>query len=183
MADLFISAYTLTPHVSTGDWTTVNDKFDSTQPGNNAKTMLGASFLVIDSSGRLKRIRYVRYNSTANPAAPTAPGPVYWTDAAHTTVSGRMSEGLSTKANSIAGYLVNLSYTNGNFIFIQTAGFLSQALVAASTALDDVQIGATGDFTSARIASGAAITQVPASIALGAVSGGKADVFVDVDTL
>jgi hypothetical protein len=108
---------------------------------------------------------------------------VYWTDAAHTTVSGRMAEGLSTKANSIAGYLVNLSYTNGNFIFIQTAGFLAQALVAASTALDDVQIGASGDFTCARIASGAAITQVPASIALGAVASSKADVFVDVDTL
>jgi hypothetical protein len=50
-ADLFISAYTVTPHVTTGDWTTVNDRFDSTQPGNNAKTMLGASFLVVDSAG------------------------------------------------------------------------------------------------------------------------------------
>ena len=171
----------LTPQISTGDWSTVNDKFDATQPNNGAKNPLGAAYNVVDSTNRLKKIRYVRYNSTANPAAPAGPAPVYWTDNGRTTVSGVLTEAFTGKANFVAGYLVNLNFTNGNYIFIQTGGYLTGAVVAAATAIDDYQIGAAGNFTPARVATGTAATQVILSVALAAVAGGKADVYVEID--
>lgn len=181
MADnVFSAPYTV--QITTGDWTTVNDKFDATQPNNFAKNVLGTKIYVIDSTGRIKILRYVRYNSAVNPAAPAAPAPVYWTDNGHTTVSGRSQEGFTGLVSSVAGYLVNLAFTNGNFIFIQTGGFLPAAVAPAAGVADDWNIGAAGNFTPARIASGTAPTNVVLAIALGANVGNKADVFVEIDT-
>ena len=190
-ADNVVFGSGLVPQFTTGDWTTVNDPYYASLPTanpdpfnkNGARNVLGAAFLVQDSSGRLKKIRYVRYNSTANPAAPAAPGPVYWADNTRTVVTGKFSESSPASiSNMVAGYLVNLNFTNGNYIFIQTFGYLAQAL--AGTAAAGAGITATGDFAVTALANATtAPTVVVLAYALAVAAGGKADVNVCIDTL
>ena len=104
-------------------------------------------------------VRYVRYNSTANPALVAGPAPVYWTDETFTTVSGVFSEGSPSNANSLAGFLLPNTTTlssltaaqlNGNWCFIAVSGFIPSAYLAAGAA-GGLVIGAAGNFTVAAI--------------------------------
>jgi len=189
---------TQTPQITTGDWTTVNDAFKTTLPDanypypNGAQNPLGAAYTMRDSSGRIKKIRYVRLAGTAayNVNSITVPGIVYWKDNTFGVVTPTMSECVSTKANCEAGFLVNPNATNGNFVFIQVGGYLGASSspgvsppVPASTAVDDSLYGATGAFTMTRDAAGTASKYRPAAFALQAVSGGLADIFVVLESM
>jgi hypothetical protein len=81
--------------------------------------------------------KYVQYQSTTNPAVVAAPAPVYYTDETYTIVSGNAAEAYITTAGvSIAGYLMpnttalstlTAALLNGNWVWIQIAGFLKGA--------------------------------------------------------
>lgn len=173
-----MNSFIETAQISTGNPATVNDKFDSTQFNNNAQTTPGASFITNDSSGRFYKWRYVRLNSTTFPTLVV--GPVYWKDNTRTVVTTLLSEAIAG-ANSVAGFLLNTSATNGNWVCILVNGWIHNAPVPASTAAGDVLVGATGQQTLARVASGTAPTNFNVALALAAVAGGTADVFVDVE--
>lgn len=106
-------------------------------------------------------IKYVRYNSTANPAVVAGPAPVYWTDETFTTVSGAASEGFGG-AGSVAGVLLANSTSisgftntqlNGNYVWIGLTGFIPACVAPASTAAGDLIVASgSGSFTFVRIA-------------------------------
>jgi hypothetical protein len=119
--------------------------------------------------------------------------PVYWTDETFTTVSGVFTEGnpaATGNLNSFAGYMLpntasvsglTAAALNGNWVFIQTSGFLAGAYVPAATAIGDALVGAAGNFTLARVASGTAPTSIRCAQALTAIAAGVADVLVNTD--
>ena len=142
-------------------------------------------------------VRYVRYNSTTNANLLAYPAPVYWTDETYTTVTGTFSEGNPASTgnlNSLAGWLLpnytSLGLTaakaatalNGNFCFIATKGFVPAAAVVASTAVGDAIIGASGNFTVTRTASGSAPLCSKLALALSAVTTAvTADIWINCD--
>jgi hypothetical protein len=140
-------------------------------------------------------VRYVRYNSTTAAAMLAYPAPVYWTDETYTTVTGTFSEGLGAgNLNSLAGWLLpnstSLALTgaksttalNGNFCFIATKGFVPAAAVVASTAVGDAIVGASGNFTVTRTASGSAPVSSRNALALTAVSANTtSDIWINCD--
>lgn len=138
--------------------------------------------------------KYVLYKSTTNPAMLAAPGVVYYTDNTETVVSGAMADGLSTTANSLAGYLMvnttdltTITATilnnggNGSGVWIAVGGFVKAATAITSTAVGDTLVGAgTTGFTPARVAAGTAPTFTKTITALTALSGAVADVIVNI---
>jgi len=142
-------------------------------------------------------VRYVRYNSTTAAAMLAYPAPVYWTDETFTTVTGTFSEGNPASTgnlNSLAGWLLpnftslgktgaaSTTALNGNFCFIATKGFVPAAAVVASVAVGDAIVGAAGNFTVARVASGTAPTSRRLAIAQSAVTAAiTADILIDCD--
>ena len=181
-----------TLQVTTGNFRTALDLFDSTQLNNKAQNTLGsiwcdAPTTISNPNGTISIYKYVRYNSATNPAVVASPGPVYYTDATFQVVSGTMADGIGANANSVAGWLMpnttdmstltNLKL-NGNFVWICIGGFLSQAIAPAATAIGDAIIGAAGNFTNARVAAGTAPTNKVLGWALTAVAAGKADYYV-----
>ena len=163
-----------TAEISTGDVATVNDLFDSTKPNNKARNPLGAAYYGTDSSGRPLKFRYVRVNSTVPPTEVV--GPVWWKDNTFTVVTAVRSEAVHDTANAVAGILINEDIGNGNFGFIQVAGFLAAMPIVAATAVGDAIIGgATGQLT-ARVAANTAPSNRLIAWALTAVSGGVSDV-------
>ena len=214
------------PYISTGNLYTAIDTYastTSTQPPTNSPSWpngaynpLGSTFLLIPGAtegpteaypgGSLSSngwgapliVRYVRYNSTANPAIGAAPAAVYWTDETYTTVSGVFTEGLPAATgnlNSLAGVLLinTTNYPgsktgaqlatilNGNFCFIVTRGWLPGVSVPAATAIGDALVGTAGNFTLDRVASGTAPTSRYNLIAQTAVANNVADVLVNTD--
>ena len=177
---------------------------------NGAQNPIGACFLLSPGASEAQTIlyggngygaplvvRYVRYRSTTAAAMLAYPAPVYWTDETYTTVTGTFSEGNAAgtgNLNSLAGWLLP-NYTalgltganatlalNGNFCFIATKGFVPNAAVVGSTAIGDALVGASGNFTVARVASGTAPTSSRNAIALTAVTGNTtADIWVNTD--
>jgi len=181
-----------TPEIFTGNPGTVNDPYLTTPSisgllNNGARMTPGTRFYQTDSSGRLLKYRYVRYNPTAAvtlTAGTNVPGVVYWKDNTFTTVTPTASEGISTKINQIAGYLLNPNATAGNFVCIQVAGYLSNAVVAAGSAIDDLQIGlATTPLVTGRTASGNYIPARPVAVTLAAISGNQAPVLVCIEDI
>lgn len=207
------------PIISTGNLYTAIDTYSSTistQPPlnspswpNGAQNPVGAAFLLTPGAsegptiayggkgwGAPLIVRYVRYNSTANPNLLAYPAPVCWTDETFTTVTGVFSEGnpaATGNLNSFAGILLP-NYTalgltaaqaaaalNGNFCFIVTKGFVPSAYVPASTAVGDSLTVSSGNFTFTRTASGTAPLSRFIATALTAISGGVADILVNTD--
>lgn len=208
------------PIISTGNLYTAIDKYASsisTQPPinspswpNGAQNPAGACYLLAPGAsegptilyagngfGAPLIVRYVRYNSTANPNLLAYPAAVYWTDETYTTVSGVFTEGNPAgtgNLNSLAGWLLPnftaLGLTaaaaatalNGNWCFVATKGFLPAAAVVAATAIGDAIIGAAGNFTVGRVASGTAPTSSRNALALTGVSGNTtADLWINTD--
>jgi hypothetical protein len=176
-----------TPEIFTGNVLTVNDPYDTTKPNNGARMILGMRFYQQDSSGRLLKYRYVRYNPTAAvtlTANTNVPGVVYWKDNTFGIVTPTASEGVTTKINQIAGYLLNANVTAGNYTVIQVAGYLSNAVVAASTAIDDLQFGlVTTPLITGRAASGTFPGGRPCAVSLAAISTNQAPVLVIVEDI
>lgn len=154
-------------------------------PGAGQSANLGAAANYgANGAGAPLIVRYVRYHSTANPNLLAYPAPVYWVDETYTTVTGVFSESLGAgNPNALAGWLLP-NYTalgltaaaaaaalNGNWCFIATKGFVPAAAVVALTAIGDALVGATGNFTVARVASGTAPTSRYVAIAQSAVTG------------
>jgi hypothetical protein len=169
---------------------------------NGAYNTLGQAYLLPVVPGQLSTakgqgaplvVRYVRYNSTANPAPLAYPAAVYWTDETFTTVSGVFSEGNPAgtgNLNSLAGILLPNSTSisgltatqlNGNYVFIAVSGFVSGVAVPAATAIGDSLAGVSGNFLLQRTASGTAPISRRLLQALTAISGSSADCLVDVD--
>lgn len=205
------------PVITTGNLYTAIDTYASTittQPPTNspswpngAQNPAGASFLLAPTAlasvtyakngwGAPLIVRYVRYNSTANPNLLAYPAPVYWTDETFTTVSGVFTEGnpaATGNLNSLAGILLpnytalNLTAANaalalnGNWCFIATKGFVPSAYVPGSTAVGDSLTGSAGNFTFTRTGSGTAPISRYNAIALTAIASGVADILVNTD--
>lgn len=174
---------------------------------NGAYALPGQAYLAPVVPGQLSSakgqgaplvLRYVRYNSTANPAALAGPAAVYWTDETFTTVSGVFSEGnpaATGNLNSLAGLLLvnttaypgsltgaQLATTlNGNYVWIAVSGFVPGVQVPASTAIGDSLTGTSGNFLLARTASGTAPISKRIIQALTAVISTVADCLVDAD--
>jgi len=143
--------------------------------------------------GSWMTVKYVRYNSTANPAMVAGPAPVYYTDETFTVVSGVFSEGIvaaTGSANSIAGWLlpntgtvagvglgtgVTAALLNGNYVFIAVMGFVPKCYLAAGAQSNSI-MGATGNFTVA-VTTG---VNRPAGMIWGAVSSNIGDVLATV---
>lgn len=210
---------TESPIISTGNLYTAIDTYASTittQPPTNspswpngAQNPAGSCFLLSPGTpegptiayagngfGAPLIVRYVRYNSTANPNLLATPAPVYWTDETFTTVTGVFSEGNATgtgNAASLAGLLLvnssslglsaaaSATALNGNWCFIVTKGFVPGVTVGASTAVGDTNIGASGNFTFARVAEATFPGTTVFVRALTAVSSNKSDVLVFTD--
>jgi hypothetical protein len=137
--------------------------------------------------------KYVRYNSTANPAMVAGPAPVYYTDETFTVVSGVFTEGIVSttgSANSIAGFLlpntgsvagvglgsgVSATLLNGNFVWIAVEGFVPSCYLAAGAQSNSI-MGASGNFTTA-VTTG---VNRPCGIVWGAVTSNIGDVLVTV---
>lgn len=211
------------PVITTGNLYTAIDTYASTittQPPinspswpNGAQNPIGAAFLLAAGVGQTANsgaaaaygakgfgapliVRYIRYNSTANPNLLAYPAPVCWTDETFTTVSGTFTEGNPSgtgNLNSFAGILLpnytSLGLTaanaalalNGNFCFIVTRGFVPSCYVPASTAVGDTLTPSSGNFTFTRTASGTAPIGTVYARALTAISSGVADLWVNAE--
>jgi len=144
-----------TAQISTGNFRTTIDPYNANLAGSyplpyGQKNPLGAAYY--DATGSLSnpfgvpgKYRYVRYNSTSNPALTGVTGPfiVYWTDATFTTVTPVSSESLTGTVNIPAGLampnltsLPNLTAAqlNGNFIWIAVGGYVPGAYMGAYAA-------------------------------------------------
>jgi hypothetical protein len=185
----------------------VVDAYNTLLPNNGALNPLGSLWTIPSPSqggntllatstgyGSFLTVKYVRYNSTANPAVVTGPAPVYYVDETFTTVSGVFSEGIvasTGSANSIAGFLLPNSGTvtgvglgttaftatllNGNYVFIAVQGFVPSCKLVAGAQSNSI-MGATGNFTTA-VTTG---VNRPCGIVWGAVTSNIGDVLVTV---
>src|SRR5271157_5243073 len=126
------------------------DKYDSAQPLNGAQNPLGIRTQFIDSKGREIYYKYVRLNATVFPTL--AVGPVYWKDNTFQVVTPVFTEGFNS-ANMVAGVLLNIGLTNGNFTWIVTCGFCGAGsdtgwgaaiMSPGGAGIGDAVIGATG---------------------------------------
>jgi hypothetical protein len=133
----------------------------------------------------------VYYKSTAQPAPTSAPAPVYWTDATYTTVSGVQSEAL-IGLNGIAGYMMvnTTSYSGltatllqGALVLIQVAGHLVGGVSPASIVAGDYIIGASGNWTPARVAQGTAPGYKTFGVAETAVASGLCNILLNCDII
>jgi hypothetical protein len=142
-----------TAQVTTGNFRTTIDPYVSGYAGypNNpgARNQVGAAYY--DSTGSLSnpygvpgKYRYVRYNSTSNPALTSVTGPfiVFWTDTTFTTVSPVESEAAFTGISAVAGLcmpnvtaLTTLTATilNGNYCWIAVGGYESGMYISSAT--------------------------------------------------
>jgi hypothetical protein len=170
-----------TAEVFTGNPATVNDAYDTTKLNNGARIALGTAIYVIDpaatSTGGVQKWRYVRVNSTV--AATFVVGPVYWKDNTYQTVTQKTSEALMG-LNGLAGLMVNVNLTNGNFTFILVSGHYSAVPLTAGNPGDTV-IGATGTQLVTNVAANTAPTNTVLALVETAVASGKADMRVCVE--
>lgn len=185
-----------TPEVSTGSVLTALDIRDTTKPNNGARNPLGAKWRTnivsaANPNGYNVAYRYVRYNSATNAAVVAFPGVVFWTDATRTTVTSTLSEAYTGTINMIAGYLLPNSVSistltaailNGNFVWIQVAGFLAGAASVASTAVGDALIGAN-TWAPGRTAANTAPTNRVLAWAGTAIASSKSDVDIVIESL
>ena len=187
------------PVISTGNPYTTIDTYNSTLQNNGALNVLGnhyawppisAAQLGTKGPGAQGSIAYVQYKSSSAPACIAAPGVVYWVDSTFQTVTGVYSES-AFGINGVAGYML-VNTTNypgslsgsalaallqpgggsvaGNFIWIQTGGYVIGARSAASVAAGDFLIGSTTTFNPARMAANSAPTNRVIGMAVTAVS-------------
>jgi len=161
------------------------------QPGIGCKLPISPALSTVNGQGAPLCLRYVRYNSTANPSIGAAPGPVYWTDETFTTVSGVSTESVGG-VNMIAGcLLINTtnypgSYTganlakalNGNWCWIAVAGFVPGVTSPAAVVAGDTLIGAATNFALARIPQGTQLTNTLFARALSTVASNVADMLL-----
>lgn len=183
MAETFQAPQMLTPEISTGNIATVNDPVDATKVTLGARNPLGAAVWSSDSSGRLRKYRYVKLSGTGTPSTSNCPGVVYWKDNTYQVVTPTMSEAVFNALNSVAGILLNTAATNLNYVFIQVAGYLASCQVPASTAISDALVGGGAAFVLVRVASGTAPTGRVVAISNAAVASNKADVFIVIESL
>lgn len=193
-----------TAQVTSGNFQTTVDPYVTGYAGypNNPgqRSVPGAAYY--DSKGTNSnpwgvpgKYRYVRYNSTSNPALTglTAPAPCYWTDNTYTTVSPVYTEGVAG-INLVAGLIMpnttalpNLTAAtlNGNWIWICVGGFVSGVIGVTSTAAGDAIIGSTTTFVPARVAAGTAPTNRVigfATSALGTPATGQINILVTLES-
>jgi hypothetical protein len=161
------------------------------QPGIAAKMPITPALANVKGQGAPLVLRYVRYNSTANPAIGAAPGPVYWTDETLTTVSGVSTESVGG-VNMISGCLLinTTNYPgsltgaqlatalNGNYCWIAVSGYVAGVTCPNSVVAGDTLIGAATNFTLARIAAGSQLTNTLFARALSTVSANVADMLI-----
>lgn len=185
-----------TPQISTGNVLTTVDLRDTTKPNNGATNPLGAKFRsnvvsAANPNGFPVAYRYVRYNSATNAAVVAFPGVVFWTDATRTTVTSTLSEAYTGTINMIAGYLLPNSASittltaailNGNFVWMQVAGFLAGAASVGSTAVGDALIGAN-TWLPGRTAAGTAPLNRVLAWAGTAIASSKSDVDIVIESL
>ena len=178
-----------TAEVYTGVFSTVNDAYIAS-PGVSqgavgltlgARNPLGRTVYSTDlTTGRRFKNKYVRLNSTTT--ATLIVGPVYYKDETFEVVTIQSSES-QFGVNGIAGILLNVNATNGNYVYILTNGILAGVAVPASTAAGDCLIGAAGAQALARVAANTAPTNRKCAWALTAVASGVSDIYVEVDDL
>jgi len=161
-----------------------------------AKNPLGSAYYDNQGSttnpyGTGTKYRYVRYNSTSNPALTSVTGPfvVYWTDATFTTVTPVSSEALTATVNLPAGLAMpNLTslpsltaaQLNGNYIWIAVGGYVPGAYFANyAAAIGTGFIGTATNFTPAVVS---AVTQRVIGFTTTAAATNLANVFLTLES-
>lgn len=156
----------------------VVDTYNSALANNAAKNPVGSLWTIPSPSqggntlpststgyGSFLTVKYVRYNSTANPALQAGPAVVYYTDETFSTVTGVFSEGnvaATGSSASVAGVLlpntgsvtgiglgtgVTAALLNGNYCFIAVQGFVPSCYISSGTQGSGIS-GASGNFAS-----------------------------------
>ena len=195
------------PVITTGNPYTTIDTYNSALLNNGALNNLGAHYywpplnpgnIVTKGIGAQATIAYVQYKSASAPACIASPGLVYWVDNTFTSVTGVYSES-AFGINGVAGYML-VNTTNypgsltgaalaallqpgggsvaGNYIWIQTGGYVIGARSAASVAAGDFLIGSTTTFNPARMVANTAPTNRVVGMAVTAVSSNLSDVLL-----
>jgi hypothetical protein len=173
----------------------VYDAYNTARENNGAQNDLGSlgvlavcnQFSLSNGRGTTLVGRYVRYNSTANPALLAAPGPVYWKDETFTTVTGVSTESVGG-VNMVAGLMLINTTTvsgltaatlNGNFVWIAVAGFVPGVTsIGVTYAAGDAMIGAATNFTVGKVAAGTAPTNQVIGYAASATSSSLVDILM-----
>jgi hypothetical protein len=171
-----------TAEVYSGNPATVNDPYSATAtfpwPNGQRQALATAVYTIDTTTGGVLKWRYVRLNSTT--PATLIVGPVYYKDNTRGIVTIQSSESLMV-LNGVAGVLVNLNATKGNFVFILVSGHLGAFAVPAGTAVGDQLIGATGAQQVAKVTQNTAPTNVVLALAETAVAAGVSDIRVCVE--
>lgn len=162
-------------------------------PNPLGSTFWDNAITVANPNGQPTKYRYVKYQSTANPAVQANPAAVYWTDLTMTTVSGAVAEGWGGQS-SFAGIMMPnttdlttltaalLNANGGAAVWIAVAGIVTGVVSAAAAAGDQLMATAnwtaTGGFT--KVAVGVAPTGRVAAFAFGA---SPSTVYVNAESL
>jgi hypothetical protein len=126
--------------------------------------------------------RYVYFVSGTTVAG----APAYWQALAPTSSSKTASFAVTRTAasaidgkgnNVVAGVFLAAAITAASYIWIQVGGVHTAAVVGASTAFGDLQLGGSNDVF-VRAAVGAACNDEPFGIALGPISSGVAPMLI-----
>lgn len=151
-------------------------------PPVNAGAAIGSGY------GAPPVYKYVQYNSTANPSVQAAPAPVYWKDETFTVVTGVFSESFLAAAGSAAGYLMpnstdysglTAAILNGNWVWIQIAGWLQAGLVPSTTpGAGSTIVASAGNWTATGVAAGTAPTSRVMGMQLAAAVSSACDILV-----
>jgi hypothetical protein len=124
--------------------------------------------------------RYVKFDNGSDNVAAVAYGVVHWKSLDPTAgifiVTSDYSSGLAT-INCVAGILGTTVVTDLYYTWIQVGGVAS-ALVAAGSAIGDVQIGASSDTVFGHIDADATITSVPFGVGLTGISSSRANIIL-----
>jgi len=184
----------ITAQVTTGNVRTTMDIYDTTKPANGAQNPLGTLYYAVEAvsaanpNGVPTVYRYVRYNSTANPAVQANPVAVWWADATFTTVTGKLSEAWGAMgASAFAGIIMpnstdisglTAAKLNGNFVWIAVHGYVKAVLSAASAAGDKLMAAAADFNTTGGLTNVAVGVAATSRIAAYAAAASPSDVWV-----
>jgi len=147
-------------------------------------------------NGQPTKYRYVKYQSTANPAVQAAPAAVWWADPTMTTVTGVLAEAWGGQ-NSFAGLMMPnttdlpsltaalLNANGGAAVWIAVAGWVTGVVTAATTIGDELMASQANWTTTGGFSRMATPTTAPTGkvSAYSATAGSPSTVYVAAESL
>lgn len=166
-------------------------------PNPLGSTFWDNAITVANPNGAPTKYRYVRYQSTANPAVQANPACVWYVDATMTLVTGVLAESLTGTQASFAGLMMPnttdlpsltaalLNANNGAAVWIAVAGIVTGVVSDSAAAGNQLfasgaNWAAAGGFGAAHIAAATATTGRRAATAFAAT---PSTVYVEAESL